>query len=86
MFEDNPDVKDKFYEFRDYTIEDLKKPEQQMGKKTFQDVKNRFLNQSIDPNLNILFNLKWRIRFVIKNNWHPLTVANCFSKYCVINW
>jgi hypothetical protein len=31
MFEDNPDVKDKFYEFRDYTIEDLKKPEQQMG-------------------------------------------------------
>jgi hypothetical protein len=23
--------KDKFYDFRDYTIEDLKKPEQQMG-------------------------------------------------------
>jgi hypothetical protein len=35
MFEDNPDVKDKFYEFRDYTIEDLKKPEQQMGKSKF---------------------------------------------------
>jgi hypothetical protein len=32
MFEDNPDVKDKFYEFRDYTVEDLKKPEHQMGK------------------------------------------------------
>lgn len=31
MFEDNPDVKDKFYDFRDYTVEDLKKPEQQMG-------------------------------------------------------
>ena len=29
MFEDNPDVKDKFYDFRDYTVEDLKKPEQQ---------------------------------------------------------
>ncbi len=24
-------AKDKFYDFRDYTIEDLKKPEQQMG-------------------------------------------------------
>ncbi len=24
-------TKDKFYDFRDYTIEDLKKPEQQMG-------------------------------------------------------
>ena len=32
MFEDNPDVKDKFFQFRDYTIEDLKKPEHQLGK------------------------------------------------------
>ena len=35
MFEDNPDVKDKFYDFRDYTIEDLKKPEQQLGQFLF---------------------------------------------------
>jgi hypothetical protein len=34
LFIENPDIKDKFFAFKDYTVEDLRKPESDNGCKS----------------------------------------------------